>query len=187
MNEYRTHNTDETLRAPRIRVAPIVVRDHALLLVRHVKGDRTYWLLPGGGVDYGETLGEALLREIKEETNLDTELGELVMVNDSIPPDGHRHVVNLYFTARVTGGELRKGAESNLAELRFVPCCGLSPSKNSRPSSSTQTSGPGCCRPSARGFPARPCIRAICGRIRLGDNHEPCMHWIALHMRNRTR
>ena len=121
MNEYRTHNTDETLRAPRIRVAPIVVRDHALLLVRHVKGDRTYWLLPGGGVDYGETLGEALLREIKEETNLDTELGELVMVNDSIPPDGHRHVVNLYFTARVTGGELRKGAESNLAELRFVP------------------------------------------------------------------
>jgi 8-oxo-dGTP diphosphatase len=121
MSDARTHNTDETLRAPRIRVAPIIVKDNALLLVRHVKGDRTYWLLPGGGVDYGETLGEALLREIKEETNLDAELGELVMANDSIPPDGHRHVVNLYFTARVTGGEMRMGGDWNLAELRFVP------------------------------------------------------------------
>lgn len=116
-----SHNVDERNAIPRIRVAPIILRDDAILLVRHVKGDRTYWLLPGGGVDHGESLGEALVREVKEETNLDVRLGKLVMVNDSIPPDKHRHVVNLYFTVEIVGGELKMGADWNLAELKFVP------------------------------------------------------------------
>jgi 8-oxo-dGTP diphosphatase len=106
---------------PRIRVAAIIVKDGALLLVRHVKGDKTYWLLPGGGVEYGESAGDALVRELKEETNLDVAVRDLVMANDSIPPDAHRHVVNLYFTADVVGGDLVMGDEANLAELRYVP------------------------------------------------------------------
>jgi len=121
MNSRDDSNIDVERRVPLIRVAPIVVRDGAILLVRHVKGGRTYWLLPGGGVEYGESVGDALVREVKEETNLDVALGDLVMVNDSIPPDGHRHVVNLYFMAEVVGGELAMGDDDNLAELRFVP------------------------------------------------------------------
>ncbi len=118
MSETSKSRTD---RLPRVRVACIVVQDEAILLVRHVKGDKTYWLLPGGGVDYGEAAGDALIREMKEETHLNIELGDLVFVNDSIPPDGHRHVINLYFTAKVRGGELARGPDSNLAELKFVP------------------------------------------------------------------
>ena len=106
---------------PRIRVAAVIVKDEALLLVRHVKGERTYWLLPGGGVEHGESAGDALVREMKEETNLDVVVRDLVMANDSIPPDAHRHVVNLYFTADVVGGDLAMGDEANLAELRYVP------------------------------------------------------------------
>jgi ADP-ribose pyrophosphatase YjhB (NUDIX family) len=115
-------NLDETLRVPRLRVAAVLVRDGAVLLVRHVKGERTYWLLPGGGVDYGESLGEAVLREVKEETGLDVRLGRLILVNDSIPPDRHRHVVNLYFTVELAGGAaLTLGEDWNLAELRWMP------------------------------------------------------------------
>lgn len=111
--------------AIRLRVAPVILRDDSILLVRHVKQGRTYWLLPGGGVEYGEPTAAALVREIKEETNLDIRVGDLLFVNDSIPPDHHRHVVNLYFAAEIVGGELRMGTDSNLAELRFVPVAEL--------------------------------------------------------------
>ncbi|HOJ32008.1 MAG TPA: NUDIX hydrolase [Candidatus Hydrogenedentes bacterium] len=109
----------------RIRVAPIILQDDNILLVRHVKQGKTYWLLPGGGVEYGESVAEALAREVKEETNLDIQVGDLVFVNDSIPPDRHRHVLNLYFLAFVVGGTLRIGDDSNLAELRFMPLAEL--------------------------------------------------------------
>lgn len=112
--------TEAIPKEPRIRVAPIIVQDGALLLVRHVKGERTYWLLPGGGVEYGEPLEKACIREAKEETGLDIAIDRLVAINDSIPPDRHRHVVNIYFTAHITGGELALGADWNLAELRWV-------------------------------------------------------------------
>jgi len=106
---------------PRVRVAAIIVRQDALLLVRHVKQGETYWLFPGGGVDYGESAAEALARELKEETGLDIRVGDLVFANDSIPPDKHRHVINLYFTADILGGEPALGDDTPLAELRFVP------------------------------------------------------------------
>ena len=81
----------------RIRVAGILVKDGQVLLVRHEKQGRTYWLLPGGGVEFGETAGEALVREFQEEVGLYIEVGKLVFVQDSIPPDHHRQVLNLYF------------------------------------------------------------------------------------------
>ena len=106
---------------PRIRAAAIIVQDDTILLVRHEKDGRRYWLLPGGGVDFGESLAEALVREVCEEAGLDIVVGDLVMANDSIPPDAHRHVLNVYFTAEVTGGELRPGRDGRLDDVRFVP------------------------------------------------------------------
>ena len=107
---------------PRIRVAAIAVRDGAILLVRHEKHGERYWLLPGGGVDFGETLPEALAREVREETGLAIEVGDLVFVHDSIPPDRHRHQVNLYFMASVGEGEPRIAQpDERLVEARFVP------------------------------------------------------------------
>ncbi len=106
---------------PRIRAAAIIVKDDQILLARHEKEGQSYWVLPGGGVDYGETVGEALVREIREEANLDIRLGELVLLNDSIPPDHHRHIVNLYFLADITGGEVRVGQnDKRLRGMKFI-------------------------------------------------------------------
>lgn len=105
---------------PRIRVAAIIVQDNALLLVRHVKAGRSYWLLPGGGLEYGESLKEGLRRELREETNLTIRVGDLVIANDSINPDGSRHVLNLCFTAEIVSGDLQCGDDHRLEEVRFV-------------------------------------------------------------------
>lgn len=87
-----------------MRVAALIRLDEGIVFVRHRAGARTYHLLPGGGVAYRETLREALAREVAEETGLEIDVGPLAFVNDTIDPDGPRHVVNITFLARVTGG-----------------------------------------------------------------------------------
>ena len=106
---------------PRIRVAAILCKDDTVLLVQHVKENHAYWLLPGGGVDFGETLAEALRREVREETSLEIDVGDIALVHDSLPPDGHRHIVNIYFRGNIRGGVLKKGNDLRLKEVRFVP------------------------------------------------------------------
>ena len=54
---------------PRVRVAGILIEDDKILLIEHTKNDKKYWLVPGGGVDWGAIAAEALAREVKEETN----------------------------------------------------------------------------------------------------------------------
>lgn len=112
--------TEET-RLPRIRVAAIIVEDGQLLLVRHEKDGVFYWMLPGGGVDYGETLAEALQRELRDELCIEAEIGPLLLANDSIPEDRHRHIVNLYFGARIAAGDPQVGGDQRVVEAAFHP------------------------------------------------------------------
>jgi ADP-ribose pyrophosphatase YjhB (NUDIX family) len=83
---------------PRVRVAVCLIAAERLLLVAHRKGAHRYWLLPGGGVEMGESLVEATRREVREETGVDAEIGRLLIVCDAIEPGG-RHLINLVFAA----------------------------------------------------------------------------------------
>ena len=80
--------------------------DGKVVLVRHRAGASKYHLLPGGGVDYRETLEAAALREVSEETGLQVALGRPLFISDTIAPDGPRHVVNITFMAEITGGAI---------------------------------------------------------------------------------
>lgn len=94
----------------RIRVGVCVTHSERMLLVEHEKGSLRYWLVPGGGVEIGETLRDTAAREMLEETGYRVEVGALQIVCEAIDPGG-RHIVNLIYAARVTGGELSVGKE----------------------------------------------------------------------------
>ncbi|MDI6784036.1 MAG: NUDIX hydrolase [bacterium] len=112
---------DQNIPTIRIRIAVILVKDNNVLLVKHHKYGREYWLFPGGGLEYGETIESCAKREVKEETNLAIELGDLVLINESIPPDKHRHVLNLFYWGKILGGELTVGKDAVLVAAEFIP------------------------------------------------------------------
>ena len=88
---------------PRIRVAAVIVIDDRLLLVRQVKTGAPYHLLPGGGVEPGESLAQALIREVAEETGVTARIVKPLFISDTLAPDGSRHVVNLTFLCEAVG------------------------------------------------------------------------------------
>lgn len=92
---------------PRIRVSALLRWGDGVLLCRHDKRGRDVWLLPGGGVHSGETLVDALEREIREEVGIDPPSfeGPIALV-DSIAPGRSlttKHVVHIIFAGEVEG------------------------------------------------------------------------------------
>jgi ADP-ribose pyrophosphatase YjhB (NUDIX family) len=89
---------------PRLRVSALLRWNGRILLCRQEKPGKEYWLLPGGGVEGGETLMEALARELREELGLPDELlfeGPIAVAESIAPrwtPDD-RHVVHIVFAS----------------------------------------------------------------------------------------
>jgi ADP-ribose pyrophosphatase YjhB (NUDIX family) len=105
---------------PRIRVSAILRWPDRLLLCRHEKGGREYWLLPGGGVDSGESLVGALHRELAEEVGIDDSppVEGPVAIVDSISPAGsftRKHVVHIIFATDLTGRSLEQVSSQDAA------------------------------------------------------------------------
>ena len=107
----------------RVRAAVLLIQDQQVLMVRHEKGSKTYWLLPGGGVEDGEGLREAAQRELLEETGLVVSVAELLKVVESLAPDRTRHVINFIFAGRVRSGDLQLGEEEGSPQQRLVEVC----------------------------------------------------------------
>ncbi|EEY34688.1 NUDIX domain-containing protein [Pseudoleptotrichia goodfellowii] len=107
---------------PRVRVAGILIENERILLIEHSKNDKKYWLVPGGGVDWGESTAESLIREYKEETNLDIEVESFLFLSETIAPDKEKHVINLYFKVKrkdTSKEDLKLGNEEMLTDLKF--------------------------------------------------------------------
>jgi mutator protein MutT len=96
---------------PIVGVGGVVVQDGQALIVKRAHEPRKgEWSLPGGIVELGETLVEAVKRELKEETGLDVEVGEVVEVFDRVHHAGGRiqyHFVIVDYLCRPVGGTLR--------------------------------------------------------------------------------
>ena len=111
-----------------VRVTGVVIEDDRILVLDQDTGSGRAWSLPGGKVEDGETLAEALVREMREETGLTVEPGRLLYVCDYLPGDG-THVVHLTFEARRIGGtagEVTAGLDSRpIRGVEFVKLADL--------------------------------------------------------------
>ncbi|WP_133938031.1 MULTISPECIES: NUDIX domain-containing protein [unclassified Curtobacterium] len=103
----------------RVRSAAVVVHDELVLVIRRRKESQSYCVLPGGGVEQGESMRGACRRELLEETGLDGDVGDLL----DVPVDSEVPVA--YFAVRVTstevslgGPELHRASECN----EYDPC-----------------------------------------------------------------
>ena len=89
--------------------------DRVLLIQRGKAPNIGRWTFAGGRVEENERLADALVREMKEETGLDVEVGELIEVAEIIQPP--HHAVVLDYIVKRLGGELRAGDDALAAEL----------------------------------------------------------------------
>ena len=60
----------------RPRAFAAIIKDNYILMTKHVYPDGSFWTLPGGGLEADETFEDAVIREVREEVNLDVEVVE---------------------------------------------------------------------------------------------------------------
>ncbi len=102
--------------APVVGVGGVLVHEGRVLLIRRGK-QPLYgrWVVPGGTVELGESLAEALVREMREETGLEVEPLELLTVFDRIEREAERvayHYVIVDYLCRFRSGEARAGSDA---------------------------------------------------------------------------
>jgi ADP-ribose pyrophosphatase YjhB (NUDIX family) len=104
---------------PRIRVSALLHWGERVLLCRHEKPGKEYWLLPGGGVNSGESLVEALRRELFEEVGIGGVPFEgPIAIVDSIAPErsfASKHVVHIIFSGDLSGRSLERVTSADAA------------------------------------------------------------------------
>jgi ADP-ribose pyrophosphatase YjhB (NUDIX family) len=110
--------------SPKLDVRAAVFRDDRILLVRETSDG--LWTLPGGWVDLGESPGEAVAREVKEESGFDCVPRKLFAVldrNKHAHGSSLFHVYKLFFWCELIGGSATPSLETS--EVDFFPANGL--------------------------------------------------------------
>ncbi len=88
-------------------------RDGIVLVKRGKDPFKGYYALPGGIVEYGERVEDAVLREVKEETGLECEIVDLVGVYSDPNRDPRGHFVTICYLLKVKGGKLKAGSDAD--------------------------------------------------------------------------
>ena len=110
---------------PALTVDAVIVKDGKIVLIKRKEEPfQGQYALPGGFVEYDETVEAALRREVLEETGLVVEVTSLVGIYSDPRRDPRGHVVSAAFAAVIVSGELASGsdaAEANFLEITHLP------------------------------------------------------------------
>ena len=103
----------------------ILDKENRILMVKQHHDEKDIWMVPGGGIEEGDSSMAAAVREMKEETGLDVEIDRLIWHTEEVSARGQRFVN--FFMGRIKGGELTLGADPEfdnehqvLREVRFM-------------------------------------------------------------------
>ncbi len=101
----------------RVRICGICQVEARLLLINHSGlTDGSFWAPPGGGMEFGHSAQENLIREFKEETGLEVEVGRLLFVTEFVRQP--LHAVELFFSVTAQGGTLKVGSDPEMGSAQ---------------------------------------------------------------------
>ena len=113
MKQGSSLKNNNTIKTEQNKIYPVpavrlIIEDegHQVLILKRSQGGYApgAWCLPGGKVDYGDTVHQAVCRELKEETGLVCQDAVFLFFQDSLPlKTGEMHCINFYFQCRVSG------------------------------------------------------------------------------------
>ncbi len=103
----------------RIRASALIMEKNRILTIKHRKDGKEYYLLPGGGVHIGETIRQAVEREVMEELGVKIEAGELIFIAESIKPDGQRHIISPILKCRMINHDFKIDDDERIAGYDF--------------------------------------------------------------------
>ena len=108
---------------PSLTVDVIInLKDGIVLVKRKNDPYKGKWAIPGGFVEYGETVEKAARRETKEETGLDVKVDNLIGVYSDPNRDPRGHVISICFSAKKVGGNLRADTDAvNVKVFKEIP------------------------------------------------------------------
>ena len=87
----------------KVRPSAIIIENNHLLLLRYNYGGNDVFALPGGNIDTGETLTQALERELSEELGIEAEISELFFVGEVILPN-QKDTLHCCFATKIIAG-----------------------------------------------------------------------------------
>lgn len=103
----------------------VLDKDNRILMVKQHHEDKDIWMVPGGGIEEGESSMAAAIREMNEETGMEVEIGRMIWHTEEVSNRGQRFVN--FFLGRLKGGHLHLGADPEfdsehqvLREVKFM-------------------------------------------------------------------
>lgn len=106
-----------------VGVGAVICSDGKILLQKRsqvVRNERGKWIIPGGVIEFGETLHQSLKREVKEEIGLEIEIIEPLAIKDHIILEDKQHWVTTSFICRIKKGIPKNLEPEKCEEIRWV-------------------------------------------------------------------